>query len=49
MHKLLPVLLLSTLIVEAGFLFIEKGASTLLLIMDWKIGFFILALLYSLF
>ncbi len=40
-QSLLPVLLLSTLIVEAGFLFIEQGASTLL-IMDWKIGFFIL-------
>ena len=37
----LLVLLLSTLIVEAGFLFVENGASTPL-VMDWKIGFFIL-------
>lgn len=37
----LLVLLLSTLIVEAGFLFVENGASTPL-VMDWKIVFFIL-------
>lgn len=37
----LLVLLLSTLIVEAGFLFIQNGISTSLA-MDWKIGFFIL-------
>lgn len=37
----LLVLLLSTLIVEAGFLFIQNGAATPL-VMDWKIGFFIL-------
>jgi len=37
----LLVLVLSTLIVEAGFLFIQNGASTPL-VMDWKINFFIL-------
>ena len=37
----LLVLLLSTLIVEAGFLFIENGASTPL-VMDWKTSFFVL-------
>lgn len=38
---LLPALLLSTVIAEAGFLFMEKEASTPL-IMDWKFGFFVL-------
>ena len=39
-HPLL-VLVLSTLIVETGFLFVQSGAS-IPLIIDWKIGFFIL-------
>ena len=37
----LLALVLSTLIVEAGFLFVQNGASTPL-VMDWKINFFIL-------
>lgn len=37
----LLALVLSTLIVEAGFLFVQSGASTPLVI-DWKIGFFVL-------
>ena len=37
----LLALVLSTLIVEAGFLFLQNGASTPLVI-DWKINFFIL-------
>ena len=37
----LLILVLSTLIVETGFLFIQNGASTPL-VMDWKINFFIL-------
>ena len=37
----LLVLVLSTLIVEAGFLFLQSGAP-IPLVMDWKIGFFIL-------
>ena len=36
----LLALVLSTLIVEAGFLFVQNGASTPL-VMDWKISFFI--------
>jgi hypothetical protein len=36
----LLVLVLSTLIVEAGFLFTQNGAS-IPLVMDWKISFFI--------
>ncbi len=37
----LLVLVLSTLIVETGFLFIQSGVS-IPLVMDWKISFFIL-------
>ncbi|MEK9141978.1 MAG: hypothetical protein AAB308_13075, partial [Nitrospirota bacterium] len=37
----LLVLVLSTLIVEAGFLFLQSGAP-IPLVMDWKISFFIL-------
>ncbi len=37
----LLVLVLSTLIVEAGFLFVQSGAS-IPLVIDWKISFFIL-------
>ncbi len=37
----LLVLVLSTLIVETGFLFVQRGAS-IPLVMDWKISFFIL-------
>jgi hypothetical protein len=37
----LLILVLSTLIVEAGFLFVQSGAS-IPLVIDWKISFFIL-------
>ena len=37
----LLVLVLSTLIIEAGFLFVQSGAS-IPLVIDWKISFFIL-------
>ncbi len=40
-QRLLLVLVLSTLIVETGFLFVQSGAS-IPLVMDWKISFFIL-------